>query len=269
MKIGLGFGPYAKVAAAVFPPAFSPADLSGLALWLDAADNATITQVAGAVSLWSDKSGNNRHVSNATGAQQPVYTGTFAPAANVSFNGTSQNLFNTLPFMYSAGACTIFMVADIPAQSLSRYFLTETSTASGNQGTSSYLPFRQGSGGGDLTYNQSEMYNDAGSLRVSTRYGNTPIFLGAGTSPNLYTFMDNGSLLSLRKDAVDAASTTSYTRSGALTSNRFVVGAGIFSGGPSSFGKMNLRELVIYTRALNNSDRNTVEGYLKSRWGTP
>ena len=53
MKIGLGFGPCHKGAAA--QPAFSPLDISGLALWHDASDAASITQVAGAVSAGLDE----------------------------------------------------------------------------------------------------------------------------------------------------------------------------------------------------------------------
>lgn len=44
-------------------------------LWLDASDTATITESSGSVSQWNDKSGNDFHVSQGTGANQPV-TGT-------------------------------------------------------------------------------------------------------------------------------------------------------------------------------------------------
>jgi hypothetical protein len=53
---------------------FSPLDLNP-ALWLDAADTATITESGGFVSQWNDKSGNNRNFTQAVGASQPA-TGT-------------------------------------------------------------------------------------------------------------------------------------------------------------------------------------------------
>lgn len=53
---------------------FSPLDLSP-ALWLDAADTATITESGGAVSQWNDKSGNGYTFLQATAASQPK-TGT-------------------------------------------------------------------------------------------------------------------------------------------------------------------------------------------------
>jgi hypothetical protein len=40
-------------------------------LWLDAASQGTITEAAGAVSQWDDKSGNDNHVTQNTGADQP------------------------------------------------------------------------------------------------------------------------------------------------------------------------------------------------------
>lgn len=53
---------------------FTPLSLQP-AIWFDAADTSTITASSGAVSQWNDKSGNGRHVSQATSAAQPT-TGT-------------------------------------------------------------------------------------------------------------------------------------------------------------------------------------------------
>ena len=47
---------------------------SSLALWLDAADASTVILNGSTVSQWIDKSGNGRHVSQATAADQPIYT---------------------------------------------------------------------------------------------------------------------------------------------------------------------------------------------------
>ena len=47
---------------------------SDLVLWLDAADASTITLNGSTVSQWNDKSGNGRNATQATSANQPVYT---------------------------------------------------------------------------------------------------------------------------------------------------------------------------------------------------
>jgi len=51
---------------------WTPAQLTTEA-WYDAADEDTITESGGAVSQWDDKSGNDRHVANASGSTQPPY----------------------------------------------------------------------------------------------------------------------------------------------------------------------------------------------------
>ncbi len=55
-----------------FSDSFSPADISGLVLWLDASDASTITETAGAVSQWDDKSGEDNHATQTTEALKPT-----------------------------------------------------------------------------------------------------------------------------------------------------------------------------------------------------
>ena len=74
-------------------------------------DSRYINQSNGsAVSSWSDRSGNSRNVSNATGAQQPIYT-TNAIGGNgaVEFDGTSDRLVGTSVNWYQY--VTAFFVA--------------------------------------------------------------------------------------------------------------------------------------------------------------
>ncbi|MBI1325980.1 hypothetical protein GC170_22700, partial [bacterium] len=55
-------------------PPFLPNMISGLALWLDAADDASITlDGSNNISQWNDKSGNARHVTQATATERPAY----------------------------------------------------------------------------------------------------------------------------------------------------------------------------------------------------
>ncbi|NCT41392.1 MAG: hypothetical protein GW778_07015 [Alphaproteobacteria bacterium] len=49
-----------------------PTQIGGLQLWLDASDQASITQAGGAVIQWDDKSGHGFHATQATGADQPL-----------------------------------------------------------------------------------------------------------------------------------------------------------------------------------------------------
>jgi hypothetical protein len=62
-------------------PTFSPSDLTGLELWLDASDSSTVLNSISpdtpatdgqAIRRWLDKSGNDRHAEQTTGANQPL-----------------------------------------------------------------------------------------------------------------------------------------------------------------------------------------------------
>jgi len=52
---------------------WTPSQIS-TALWLDAADSSTITLNGSTVSQWNDKSGNGRHATQTTAANQPTYS---------------------------------------------------------------------------------------------------------------------------------------------------------------------------------------------------
>ena len=65
------------------PTLWTPANLSGLFLWLDAADASTITLNGSSVSQWNDKSGNNNHATQSTASDQPSYGTTTINTKNV------------------------------------------------------------------------------------------------------------------------------------------------------------------------------------------
>jgi hypothetical protein len=79
---------------------FSPSQLPGLAAWYDAADSSTVLTSVGpdvpatngqTVRRWLDKSGNGRHLDQATLANQPTLTTTGAPNGKprITFNGAA------------------------------------------------------------------------------------------------------------------------------------------------------------------------------------
>jgi hypothetical protein len=76
LDLGLNLGIYNRLNAPNAPSAWTPADLTGLALWLDADDSSTITLNGSTVSQWDDKSGNDRHATQATAVSQPAYNAT-------------------------------------------------------------------------------------------------------------------------------------------------------------------------------------------------
>ena len=93
-------------------------------LWLDAADAASLTFATGAVTQWNDKSGNARHVSQATTGFKPAYQVTgFGGLLTVSFDGVDDYLFRSNGFLYALGGACIYLVVKSSPMALNRYVL--------------------------------------------------------------------------------------------------------------------------------------------------
>lgn len=102
-------------------PAFSPTQVAGLSLWLDASDpstlfqNSTLATPASAdgdpVGGWKDKSGNARNALQATAGIRPALkTGIQNGKPVVRFNGTDTYLGVANNLVHGAAGCTVFMV---------------------------------------------------------------------------------------------------------------------------------------------------------------
>jgi hypothetical protein len=79
------------------PDTFATIFGSDLHAWYDASDAASITEAAGAVSQWNDKSGNAFHLAQGTGAKQPAYSATGLGSAQpaITFDGSGDELQTT------------------------------------------------------------------------------------------------------------------------------------------------------------------------------
>ena len=88
--------------------AFNPSSLSGLIGWFDASEESTITENAGAVEQWDDRSGNGKHATQITPANRPVVTsGGLAGKDVITFDGVSDFLASALAVNQPA---TVFVV---------------------------------------------------------------------------------------------------------------------------------------------------------------
>lgn len=221
--------------------AFSPTDIAGLQLWLDAADAATFTFSSGTVvSQWNDKSGNTRHVAQGTVARQPDRSGSQNSKATVVFDGAGVNAdgLASAPITL-AQAVTVFMVL--------KYDDADTNN-------------RQALGNGNTT---PTIYTTGGIWAI---YAGTNLSSGVSDDANYHymTAVFDGGSSSLRKDGTQIAS--GNIGANGWSTKRIPIG---YDGPDASDGSAwdgAIGEVIIYSTSLGTTDRNSVEAYLAAKW---
>jgi hypothetical protein len=230
------------------------------ALWLDAADTATLfTTDSGstlatngsAVGRWNDKSGNSRNLTQVSSGSRPT------------FNATGRNNNGTIVFNGS----TSFL--ELVQTNLSTNWTCVIAASNNNASSSGEVYLAQGSNTNanprwqlDRAGTDARMLrrNDAGAIQLPTQgVSAAAAFIQAGTN--------DGSLLGVSLNG--AALTTATAVSGVFSTNRLTAGA-LYSGasvpGASSYFSGSMFEIVYASSMLSTLDRQKVEGYLAHKW---
>jgi len=250
-----------------------PTSLSGCQLWLDASDVSTLTESAGAVSAWADKSGNGNNFSQATGAEQPLTNATSLNGKNtIQFDGINDNLaaaskapFN---FLHENGDHFVCVVAR---------------TASQNPDALNPLMGSFDSGATEIGYMMASDDRSGSSRdqRLLVKAGNT-----TGTD-GYYTLLTSDDAMPL-----GTAFVASENKSGSATvnANTFFMnndtGAPVTAVNPATAGDSadvltlgrlgtlatfhfggDIAEVIIYNRSLTNEERTALNTYLSVKWG--
>jgi hypothetical protein len=223
------------------------------AVWLDAADLSTITIETG-VSEWRDKSGNGSHATQATAANQPVYSQTgFFGLPGITFDGLNDQLDISTTRMQNTthGVFWVFI--------------------------------RRGAGTGDA-YKPSVGVLTSGTDRGTLHYVKNGNNLGAS-----YPYFGGPSIFSY-----DLSSGTAYnnTTAQAMAFQSNVTGWGVWRNGslegttngiaapnttntgfilasqntPNRKSNITMTEFILL-ETTDNRRRQTVEGYLAHKWG--
>jgi len=234
---------------------WTPSNLT-VAAWYDAADASTVLTNGSSVTNWLDKSGNNRHVAQTNSTQRPSYASSI-----ITFDGTTNFLYNSSPFAYAMGSVDVYVVAAVNTTSDKR-IVTESSTTNDTplyafaqtcSNTNSMSAYVRNNTNG-ISFNNTNRLSATGVFHINTN--------------NLYHWRDSGTSFAGRV-AGGSPTTVAYTRSGAVTVDRFTIGA--ISPRPSTpngsaFVNAGIREIVI-TGILSDTDRQKMEGYLAWKWG--
>ena len=189
----------------------------------------------GAVSQWTDLSGNGRHLTQATSSRRPTVKVAEKNGLNVIyFDGGAKGLVTSSLTLNNP--ITIFVV--VKMYSLNSYTTIYDGTnnneanLAGNSGSQLQL-YTQGFVGGM-------------SASINTWYRLTHV-------------MDAGSSFERRNDTV-----INNWSDGAVTMGGLRIGEG--DGGGEN-GNMDIAEVIVYNRALTTSEINTVHSWLSSVWG--
>lgn len=235
MPRGINLVDEATIQGRLWSPAQFPA--STLAVWLDASDIATIKGATG-VSRWIDKSGNNRHVSQAGTTNQPAYNAAgLNGKAVLSFDGGDILRSAQFSFDHSEGSAFVvgnmfgvnnyetfytFSVHDTPTTWMRRYFTTNTLEV---------IP-----GGNANVLNNSD-YNIVSHQWVA-----------------------NGQALAFANGS-QFGSQSIGARTGVSVSSQLNIG------GPFNFFVGTVGEFILLSLSIDTVNRVKLEGYLAWKWG--
>ncbi len=224
---------------------WTPAEIT-TALWLDAADSDSITEVDGAVSQWDDKSGNDRHATQATGANQPALeSGVINDKDVIRFNGSSTKLgiasFPTTETAYSAYA--VLKSANDPPATTAKSGLWRFQTSP----NPSHYP-----------HNNGICYMTFGS-NARKQVGNLTEDLSNAHVLNI----DSASASwQVRINGTQVFSTATNTV--AMPSSPIIGESG---GSDDWWFDGDIGELIVAPSVLSEGDRQRIEGYLAHKWG--
>jgi len=222
--------------------------------WFDASRAVDFTYSSGtSVSQWNDRSGNGRHLSQATAANQPSRSGTMNGRSTVIFDNT--NDFLDFGSNQDLGEnYTFFAVLDTPliqAGSPAQRFL-HTSGVDGG-----VIGFGDTTGG--LT--NERMY----WLRLTNASGYGQTSSNITDADHQFTWrLTNKTTVQYREDRTTKSLTNSSI--GTFSSTEW---ARYFRYMGESTNPLNceVAEVILYNASLSDADRDSVETYLKDKWG--
>jgi hypothetical protein len=214
---------------------FNPKQISGLALWMDAAAYNAST------GTWSDKSGNARDFSQGTVGNRPIFSAvTQNGRAILEFDGSNDQLIHSSNFLQVAN-CTLFAAF----RRLSGTYGGVISSAN-NSDTSPAILIDTNRGGVRGFMNVA--YAAVSAVDV---FNITSATVTNGTA----VMFTNGSEIST------SAASSNLDTSGTTTA------IGSYRTTQANYLNGYIGEIIVYTQVLNASKRQTVERYLGKKWG--
>lgn len=241
---------------------FTPKSVSGLALWLDAADASTLRQNSNGtvpavnsgdpVGYWADKSGHGRHMLQPSSSPRPI-VGTQNSRTSLSFNGTSQWMRQERTNYQARTYFHVWRRTGTPVSFSAPFAANGTVAAS--LGGSAYAS-------SDATavtfYNGNHWWsaNLAANKPTAARYQ------GAALNVTDFNLFSTGVRLAPDTTVVNLV----YADLANSTANNKSFFAGIEPFADNRFYPCQLLEVLAYSGVLTESQSRRVERYLAAKW---
>jgi hypothetical protein len=239
-----------------FSSAFNPLSLSP-ALWL--------SDTGSDASVWPDLSGNGRNATQATSTQQPAIVANGLNGRQVRrFDGTDDFLSLTtgLGILRNVSGATVIAVykwiANPPFSKSVFFVSTSTSTE----------PSRYFMGGGiaqgKLLVGGRRLDSDSFARCDSSADNTNSFFIHSGV-------MDyaNSDLFQYVNGTLDGSNTAFQTNGNSANTDSLLITVGTAGTSLSNCANVDIAEILVFPTALSTTDRQAVESYLRTKWGTP
>lgn len=213
---------------------------SGLHLWLRA--DAGVDAPGNRMARWADQSGNGRNASMATLSRQPFFIA---------------SALNGRPVVRFTGAESMYL--DVFAQPTTFSVFAVGKNSNPSESFSMIL-----GPGGNAPNNQLRWENGSQALFVGTG-NNLPIITSSIGNTRIYHALSalyNGSVMNVYRDG-GFVSSSGFSTTGPWTL------ASVGSWYSTYFMQGDLAEVIIYDRALSESERLTVNAYLRGKYALP
>jgi hypothetical protein len=227
---------------------FNPKSISGLALWLDASDDAQFTVDVG-VTTWRDKSGNLRNATQTTGTKQPIRSNTINGRKIVTFQGIDDTMSVANVADFNAASQTIIVVSRQSAAANQALFYKASATSANG------IVMRYRTGTTFWLYQKND-----GTAEVLSNNSNT------NTNINVYTAVLQPSS---QAGFVNGSAPTNGLATNTVTSTYDDTGA-LWIGSRRDIGEYlagDVCEVLCWPRALSTAERQRCERYLGGKWG--
>jgi len=233
--------------------AFSPTSISGIQLWMDAADSsaASMTLSGSTVTVWKDKSGNNNHTTARSGSPALTSAAINGKSAISMAGGYYTGPFATANTGNQAHAFAVITIDSSTGQWPRPLSLGRPGANDYPDSTTTFMIIR---------------YNGTQAVGIGRNGQYLSVGFPAYSSPFLVQSSHNGSMEYMSVNGTLTPSSYNDGQSGNFNITSYGLGVNTNTGDYFVWNGY-YAEVIYYNAQLSDANRQKVEGYLAWKWG--